>query len=237
MEYISYTNVKFQVNLSKNSSLFDKLTEMKLVRPKVPQYYLEQRDIWIDNPDHPSYREAVRIYEYEKSLKSMDAALLLCIERDNELITNEAKKAKYKYNAVTENEIWLNYLYTNLNDNDIANILNVSFLTENKIYDIFNVLVMSIYRGGQEIISARLKNAINSTIELENINIAGIQLVHPLDEYNACVDSNINWLEWQRLSNNEKAEVIALYRIKRIVDNHSQDEMQIEMEKKSKSKN
>lgn len=235
MEYLTYTGSTLTIIQSKNSQLFDKLTEMSLVRPKVPQFYLQQRDIWIDNPDNPQYREALRIYEYEKSLKSMDAALLICVEQDSDFIINESSKQKYRHNPTTHEQIWLNHIYNNLSTEDIANILNVCFLTENRIYDIFNVLVMSIYRGGQEILNARLKNAINSTIELENINIAGIQLVHPLDEYTASIESNIDWLSWQKLSNNEKAEVLALYRIKRIVENHSQDEMQIEMERKSKN--
>lgn len=235
MEYISKNNTTFTLRYCKNSELFNKLTTMQLVRPKVPQFYLEQRDIWIDNPDNPTYREAVRIYEYEKSLKSMDAALLLCIDFKDDIILRELQKSQYKHNHITRESIWLNYIYTTLTEEDIINILNLCFLTENSIYDIFNVLVMSIYRGGQEILNARLKNAISTSIELENINIMGIQLVHPLDEYNACIDSNISWLEWQKLSNADKADVIALYRIKRIVDNHSQDEMQIEMERKSKN--
>lgn len=235
MEFISFNGTVFNIVPCKNSALFNKLTEMNLVKPKVPQYYLEQRDIYIDNPDNPTYREALRIYEYEKSLKSMDAAMLLCVEFQDDIILRESQKSQYKHNFVRRQDIWLNYIYANLNDNDISTILNLCFLTENTIYDIFNVLVMSIYRSGQEILNARLKNAINTSIELENINIVGIQLVHPLDEYNACIDSNMSWIEWQQLSNSDKADVVALYRIKRIVDNHSQDEMQIEMERKSKN--
>lgn len=234
MIYTTNTDVNLEIKVCNNSELFSALTSHNIVKPKVPKFYLEQRDIFIENPDNPKYREALQIYEYEKAIKSLDAALLLSIEKDIDILNHEKRKIRNK-NIKDENKVWLTYLYSILSIDDISNILTISFLTENQIYDIFNALVMSIYRGGQEILNARLKNAINSTIALDNITINGIQLVHPLDEYTACIESNIDWIKWQQLNNEDKAQIIALFRIKRIVDNHSQDEMAIEMDRKNKN--
>lgn len=234
MEYTIKNDISLNIRTVNNFELFTMMSEFKIIKPKVPKFYLEQRDIFIENPDNPKYREALQIYEYEKAIKSLDAALLLSIEKDTNILENEKRKIRNK-NVTDENKIWLNYLYSILSVDDISNILTISFLTENQIYDIFNALVMSIYRGGQEILNARLKNAINSTIALDNITINGIQLVHPLDEYTACIESNIDWIKWQQLNNEDKAQIIALFRIKRIVDNHSQDEMAIEMDRKNKN--
>lgn len=233
MKYTT-NNITFNINSHNNTSVFEGLRHVDIVVPQVPKFYVEQSDIWVDNPNHPDYAKAVQVYYHERTLAAQDISLLLAVEKDMDIISQRRQLPKYKLRKRSDDKIWLDFIYETLDVNDIYNVINTAFLTENRIYDIFEVLVSSVYRGGVEIINARIKNAINSQIELENIEIFGMTLAHPLDEYNACITSNISWTDWQEFDNNRKAEIIALYRVNRILDNHSQDEVAVEMERKSK---
>jgi hypothetical protein len=234
MQYTLDCGVTLEIKVHNNTAVFEKLSTMGLVRPKVPKYYISARDVWVDNPDNPIYRKALEVYEAEKPIKALDAVLLLAIPIVHEEVNKQKNKPKFKRSKATDEAVWLSILKDMLSDQDLYNIVNECFLTENVVYDIFNMLVMSIYRGGTQIINARLKNAINSQIELDHVNVMGIQLVHPLDSYTACIESNLDWMKWQTMPMQEKANVIALHRIKRIVENHASDEMQIESERRNK---
>lgn len=217
-----------------NTAIFNELSTINIVKPKVPQFYYEQRDIFIENPDHPAYLQALEVYEAKRFMLASNIALLLAIEPDENKILQLRNQARYKARNYTDKQIWLDFLNNTLSNSDKANIINTIFLTENKVYDIFNMLATTIHRGAVEITEARLKNAINSQIHLDNIIIFNMQLVHPLDEYTACIESNMNWLDWENIDNTKRAEIIALFRIKSIVKNHSDDEVAIEMERKNK---
>ena len=218
-----------------NHEIFEHIARLNITKPQVPRFYVEESDFWIDNYNHPAYIDAMEVYNHKRMIKAQDTALLLATEIDEEIIKSEKRKPKYRLRQLPNEDIWVNFLYENFTEDSLRTIINESFLTENRIYDIFKVLVSSIFRGGVEISNARIKNAINSQIQLENISIFNMEIVHPLDEYTACVDSRVSWLDWQKISKPEKSEIIALYRIKKIVDNHSQDEVAIEMQKTNKN--
>lgn len=229
-------DIAIDISEKSNSEIFNKLTESDLVKPKVPEFYYEQRGIYVENPDHPVYAQAMEIYELQKMKYSSNIALLLAMPLNLEILDMLRTITKYKVRNLTNEQIWLDYLNTSLSNNDKMNIINATFLTENRVFDIFNILATSVHRGNSEITEARLKNAINSQIYLDNIIIFGLQLVHPLDEFNTAIDANLNWIQWSELTNEKRAELIALNRLRTIVKNHSEDEMAIEMEKRSKQK-
>lgn len=234
MIYIDNNKKVFTLKPCSNSELVRGLSEANIIVPKVPMFYYERTDTWIPNADNPTYRRAMEIYEIDKQLISTKIAIGKVIEIDDEVIKAERKKVKYRLHNYTDLDIWVDYIQNTVSQRDLRNIVNLTLLTENTVYDIFDIMVRTIYRGNSEIVNARLKNAINSQIHLDNIVIMGLELVHSLDEYNACINANIDWISWNKLDIHNKAEVIALYRINKIVESHSQDEVQIEMEKKSK---
>ena len=235
MIYTTLDNTQtFNINPLSNSELIMALVGQRLVKPQVPRYYHERNDVWIDNPDHPRYKEAMEFYQIDKAVTIAKLAILLVFTLDQEIVNEERKKLKYRIGMHLDDDIWVDYIQNHVSNQDIVNVINTTLLTENRVYDIFNVLVRYIYRGGTEIIDARLKNAINSQIHMDTINVMGLDLVNPLDEYIACTAANINWIEWEKFENDKKAELISLYRINKIVESHSQDEVQIEMERQSK---
>lgn len=235
MDYITEKGNLLRLKLCNNTDLFSFMAGVKVVQPKVPQYYLEQRDIYIDNPNDPRYIDAIELYQVDIAIAATKGMLELAVVRDDELIKKERSKLKYRLIGATDSEVWITYLTNSLTTTDIFTIVNQTFLTENNVYDILSVLANSISRGGVSILDARLKNALNSQINVDSINLYGAQLVHPMDEYTACVESGISWLVWAELSSAKKAEVLSLYRVRSIVKTHSEDESAIEAEKRSKA--
>lgn len=235
MDYTTEKGNLLRLKLCNNTDLFSFMAGVKVVQPKVPQYYLEQRDIYIDNPNDPRYIEAIELYQVDIAIAATKGMLELAVVRNDELIKKERSKLKYRLTGATDSEVWITYLTNSLTTTDIFTIVNQTFLTENNVYDILSVLANSISRGGVSILDARLKNALNSQINVDSINLYGAQLVHPMDEYTACVESGISWLAWADLSSAKKAEVLSLYRVRSIVKTHSEDESAIEAEKRSKA--
>ena len=126
-----------------------------------------------------------------------------------------------------------NYVITQF---DMTKIVENTLLTETLVASIFNSI--RVTRDGIDIHRANVKNAIQTHIETDAIVIAGHQLVSPLDEIKAATFSMINWQEWLRceVSLEEKATAIALHRLDRVVETHSNDVIQLHQEREARKR-
>lgn len=209
---------------------------------QIPKAFIASKQVWVENPFDPRLEEAQIIVEAERTLDTFSNLVRLCAELKNkELLTEAYWKRRYKYllmeneflKDVPEETCFIKYVVL-VSDLDQYNIAEHCCLTENKVFEYFNSF--TITRNGTNVHDVEVKNAINTGIDLNAVAIAGLQLVNPLDEYDAAIASNLSWIEWIRnqLTNDEKAATIALYRLNRLKNLHIEDEQQIQQEKKGK---
>jgi hypothetical protein len=224
-----------------NITIFGEIARAKLPIPK-PPIYIDEEGRELENPFHPIYHDALAVYDLQRHQIANDAIIKNCVE----LIT-KVKLEKYedafsilnvcglnKSNDTLESWYLKNYVLTPF---DIYKIVENTLLTETLVSSIFNSI--RVTRDGIDIHRANVKNAIQTHIETDAIVIVGHQLVSPLDEIKAAQFSMINWQEWLRceVGLEEKATAVALYRLDRIVETHSNDVVQIHQEKEARKKN
>lgn len=182
------------------------------------------------------------VYDVRRHQVAIDAIIANCIELQTKLDCEQYRESfnimqSSKFISQDETlEMWYMKNFV-LEDIDMVNLVVNSLLTEQLVADIFNSI--RVTRDGMDIHSAHLRNAIQTHIETDSIVIAGMQLVSPIDEIKAAQFSMINWQEWLRceLTLREKATAIALYRLDRILETHTNDVLQIHQEKEARKRN
>lgn len=228
IEYFAENGARLWLLPRRNIDIFHELSKLEIPKPRPPLYQIPNTDNFAENTFHPNYARAIDLYNTEIMINVFRIVLQLAIEQDDTLID------KSKLRRKTKEQAWLDFLGIELTDSDLNYIVNICFLTENLVLDIFDVLVQSILRGGQSIQEARLKHGINSNITLQGITIGNLQLVHPTDEFMAMRDSNLNYEQWFNLLTSQRAEIIALFRVNKMIENHAEDEVQDFIDKKNK---
>lgn len=235
MKYTTFNGTIFTLKIVENIRIFNLISQQGFKEPKPPKYKIKdtpEGPLYGENIMHPKYQEALNLYQTRLALFCQNAALLLCIERNEDIIKGLRNNPAYRLTNPTNDEIWLKYIFQNTDENDLSKIINQCFLTENIVYNIFNVLAKGVYRNRRIITEARLVNGLNSTISIDSILVGKTQLVHPVDEYNCAVSSGFSIKEWREMPVNDRAETLALYRLAKIIENHSQDEAQEQAKKK-----
>jgi hypothetical protein len=118
--------------------------------------------------------------------------------------------------------------------NDINKIVYSTLLTEALVYEYIGLI--SITRNGVDILTHGLKNPADAHIEISPITVGAYELVSPLHEYTACIEAKLDWNSW--LNNgyelNVMAYTIAIHRLNKLIDIHSQDEIQSQQSKGKK---
>ena len=215
----------------------------KVIEPKVPMYYIDEQDKWVENPHHPLYHDALNVYATRKELVIFDTILHMSILFDDYLLEKREWKEYYDLLQLqgvlpiyTDERISYLKYFALTSDIDKGNLTKNVLLTESLVYRTFNSI--HVTRDAQDIHTAPLRNSVDTNIEIQPIIIGGEQLVNPLDEYLACTESNMNWVSWIRCEYSlpEKAATMALYRLNKIRDIHSDDAVQIQVERKNKTK-
>lgn len=228
------------LNPTSNISIFGEISKAKLVIPKPPIYEDEDGKLH-DNPFHPDYHDALAVYDLQRHHVALDGIVKLCLtlnDKFNEADYIEAFRILQINKLISINETLSSWYIKNyvLAESDLQFVISNTLLTETRVADIFNSI--RVTRDGEDIHRKHIKNAISTNIETDAIVIAGHQLVSPLDEIKSAQFSMMNWQEWLRcdISLEEKATAVALYRLDRVVENHSNDVVQLHQEKESRKR-
>ena len=229
-------------NSISNTAIYKFLSQRNIQPPAVPTY-TDDKGVEQENLFSPKYADALVVHQKNIELAMLEIMFTNCV-----VFNEEWKKTKqwidceYMINnqfILSKKNIPLSFLKFVVLDNiyDQSTLANKVFLTETRVYDIFGTV--SIQREGVDIHKAYLKNTIDTRIEVQPIFVGIHQLVNPLDEFNACVAGNMSWSKWYNCeySLDEKASVVALSRLNRVRDIHSDDAIHIESERQSKKKN
>lgn len=240
---ITSNHIKLHIQEVPNVLVFNAVDESRAIEPKIPMYYLDDQDKWVENPHHPLYHDALSVYATRKELIVFDTLLHMAVIFDEGYLLNAEWKRQLEMLSLQEvlplypdeKFSFLKY-FALTEEEDKGNLTKNVLLTESLVYRTFSSI--HVMRDAQPIHSAPLKNSVDTRIETQPIVIGGQQLVNPLDEYQACISSNMDWASWIRCEYSlpEKAATLALYRLNKIRDIHSEDAVQLEMERKNKTK-
>lgn len=234
------TGVTVEVTQLSNVSLYNEFDDRDIIEPKPPQY--EQYGVMHDNLMHPLWHDAVAIYNAQRITK----AFMMVLERavhvpDGEVGRSRWLKFKPKLKRFTKFEDLgdrMNFLhyYAVKTLEDKGAIANAALLTEQRVYHTFSSIPFT--RNGADIHEAALKNAIDTGIQAYPFIIGNQQLVNPMDEFNACKEALMSWESWLsgEYTQDVKATTVAMYRLEKLVNTHQDDAVQIESERRSKSK-
>jgi len=227
-----------------NHLIFKEVAKLNLKMPQPPIIELEDGRLQ-ENTFHPLYQDAITVYQIQQSQYAFDALLNCAVKFDIRLMKENKEWTNYKkylqmrkdYLLSNERVAFLKYLVFSDDTKAKKDLTQNVLLHEGQVLDIFNML--TIARDGINIHEAYIKNAVKVDIQIVPLVIEGFQLINPLDEFNACRDNGLDWIKWLRCeyTNEEKASVIALHRLSSIVKSHQEDVVQIESEKKNKTKN
>lgn len=216
-----------------NVELFDLDSQLLMPLPKVPTFFIKEQNREIENPDHPLYHTALSVYFTNKMMAFFTKLIQETVTIKDKNDIKLPKNLRRTYPNLTDEFLFLRHIV--FNDQEAQDrLVNNVVLTETRVHKVYSKI--RILRGGIELEQHDLTNVINTNIQTEPIVVGSHQIVHPLDEYNACVSSNINWYEWQecKLSLDFMADTIALYRINKLVNMHSEDAQQIEAKRKTR---
>jgi hypothetical protein len=224
-----------------NATIFNKLAERQIVAP-LPPLYEDDNGVMQENVFHPLYNDALNVFEVQKNAAAFDVLLENSIEFDAAYLSDERWKRFYKtfrfQNTINrempEREVFLKFFAIDIEEHHL--IAEQCLLTEHRVFNFFNSIQAT--RDGTTLLKASIKNAVNVNINIESISISGIQLVNPVDEFKACQAANMTFDKWLRCEYTleEKAIVVALNRLQAIIQVHSDDEIQIQSERKNNKK-
>lgn len=229
------------LNPISNVQLFNHHQDIDIPVPKVPTYWDEYNDVERENPQHPDYYDAINVYNTRCMNYLFDIIIEKYISIEPSCLENEQWKRLF---SILKKQPSLQLLNTEANNyikyyvlKDImlkGQLANALVLTEQRVLHTFNSI--ETYRAGINIHEFDLKNTIDTQITSSTVFLGDQQIVSPLDEYKCCIHSNMLWDKWMqcKYSLDEKASTLALFRLDRTIQLHSEDAIQIESERKHK---
>jgi hypothetical protein len=229
---INYDGILINASYSNFQLLNDVADKLSTIPyPQIPKYFSKKRNDWFDYPDDPSYYEAIKLYNLKKNLLVYDVFLNNAITLTKTIDINVVRRLR-RFIITKDSDKLLYIKYYLLTEENLNDILYENLLFESHV-DIY-INFFSIKRNNQNILSYPLRNNVDVNIEYEQIYIGENVLVHPLHEYNACISSGMNWINWTKneYDKSSKAYTIALYRLNKLTEIHSNDEVQSKSSKK-----
>lgn len=214
--------------------------EPGIVKPQPPEFFIESQNRTIQNLDHPDYVEGLQLYQIAKvaAINDYIISTFKLVKNNNKQFETywvKLKKTLIQNDLydVTKGDDFYFIKFVLLADNLTTVIENVC-LTESYVLKMFNSIPVLKY--GVSIIDSQLQFTIKTGIEYPPVQIGNDILVNPIDEWNACVASGMNWSKWikNKYSLEEMAVTVAIYRLNRLTELHSQDESIKEQERASK---
>ena len=234
------TGVVVSVTQIANVAMYNEFDDSAIVEPKPPTY--EQYGVTHENKMHPVWHDAISVYNSQRIELAFQMVLELAVTFDKSCLGEHgwAEKARRlrRFTEFVDRGDAANFLiyYAVKTLGDKGAVANAALLTEERVYRTFSAVPFT--RNGLDIHAATLKNAIDTGVQAYPFIIGNQQLVSPLDEYSACKDAGMSWERWLTGSYGQdtKATTVAMYRVERLVGTHQDDAVQIESERRSKTK-
>lgn len=237
------SGIHIKVKQIPNVLVYTNVLRFGLEVPEPPIVELEDGRETV-NTFSPTYQDAVVVYQLQQNNYAFDVILENAVIVDDFQYSNPEWKETYlhlrrqRFFSIPDSEkvCFLRYFAVGDNHFDKHNITRNAILHEGVVQDIFKSVLIT--RDGYDIKEANIKNSLHVGIEAQPLIVEGCQLVTPIDEYEACKDIHADWIRWINCeySIDEKASIVGLYRLNRLRQSHIDDVVQIESEKKSKSK-
>lgn len=197
----------------------------ELPYPEVPKFYIEKQKRWVENPNSAEYLRDIEVYEIAKTNLIIDIVLANIMFDYKQIDDNQIRALKRSQLNGNLHLAILKYIIIKDHYN-VNKLIQEILLTETLVYKYITLLTVT--RNGIDILKHDLRNPAKTNIDVLPITIGGHELVNPLYEYTACVDTGLDWMKW--LNNdyqlNDMAYTIAMYRLNKLIDIHSQDELQ-----------
>ena len=232
----TFNQIKIDAPRISNYLLFEK---PEFVAPKVPQFFIQSQNRWVENFDHPDYVEGLQLHQVRVANFAYEMLLKRIKLVDPTTLNLTAWKNIYRrIRQLEDGEDSEEYLYFKYflfaEKEQQQKLINCCCLTESHVLSHFNRITVTKF--GEDIHTVSLSNTINTGIEYTPIIIGNDVLVNPIDEWNACTKSNMNFGSW---INNEydlsvMALTVALYRLNRLAELHAEDEQVKQQNKKNK---
>jgi glutaredoxin len=74
-EFTTESGIKFRINKIKMSYVRDAWKQLKV--PQVPKVFIEEKERWEDNPNDPTYREELNVYQSQRTDVAFNTAVML----------------------------------------------------------------------------------------------------------------------------------------------------------------
>jgi hypothetical protein len=243
VDMILSSGIPIQVKQIPNLLVFKSVSGAKLQVPQPPIFVLDDgRET--ENTQHPAYQDAITVFEVQRNNLAFEVLLEHAVTFDKKLLQKQEWKRMYqnlrfqKYLNLPKREdiTFLRYFAFGESSEDKNLMTQISILHEQPVFDIFNSILVT--RDGYDIHDVNLRNSVDVKIHIQPIVIEGCQLVNPLDEMNACKEAGLDWTKWLacEYTLEQKATVVGLYRLNRVIKAHQEDAVQIESERKNKPK-
>lgn len=223
--------------------------QLRIPDPPVPKSFIKSRNTYEDNPMHPDYLAAQKKVAIQRSeivgleLVRLGCKLTTPLPSDDAWLRRIlrygiAKELVETLDLSRQGDIVLLYLSVECmrGKQDMERIVRATVITEDEIKEF--VRLLGIVRNGEAIDEANTRHSIDTGIGSQAITIGRYQIVSPIDEYEACIEAGMSWIDW-RSGKYEKSfmvEAVALSRVRKLIDMHRNDAQQTEAEKNSKKK-
>lgn len=222
-------------------------SQQRIPDPPVPKSFIKSRGTYEPNPMHPDYLAACKRAELQRAeivgieLVRLGCKLLTPLPADDAWLRRILRYGIAKDLIATLNlsdPADLRLLYLSIEclrgSADMEQIIRATVLTENEVREF--VRLLGVVRNGEYIDEAHTRHSIDTGIGAQAIVIGQYQIVSPLDEYEACVEAGMSWDKWRQglYEKSILVEVVALSRVRKLIDLHRNDAQQTEAEKNSK---
>lgn len=243
IDIVLSTGIPVHVKQIPNLIVFKEVNSVGLKIPQPPVVELDDGRM-TENTFSPIYQDAITVFQLQQNNLAFDVILDKAVSFDSRLMNNadwrrlkrHLESQKLIQLPKKEEVAFLRFYALGESGFDKHNLTQNAILHESPVLDIFKSLLIT--RDGYDIHEANIRNAIKVGIDKQPLIVEGCQLVNPLDEREACIESNMDWMKWFRCEYTleEKAVAVGLSRLARLVNSHTEDVMQIESEKKNKAK-
>ena len=220
--------------------------QVRIEDPPIPREYIASQDRWIEYPGDADHIEALQEASVQRSILAQRHLLRNAIklidsidERDLTLLRKSIERGIVHADwAELDNEDDMRVLYIEHivigSREDYTRLAEAACITEIGVSRHFDML--KVTRDNEPIESVSPKHAVYAGIQNATLAIGETLLVHPCDQYDACVGSNLDWYLWNQQTYEKEFMLItiALYRARILKNIHGQDAAQDKSVKASK---
>lgn len=226
-----------------------KRAQQRIPDPPVPRNFIKSQNRWEENPWDPAYEMAKRAVARRRAEFTATEVMRIGCELVSEVPEDRgwlrrilrygiAKEIVDETDLDDPEDLRFLYLVTECVQcaEDMNLILEATVILEDEVTEFMRML--GVQRGGLPIDQAPTRNQVDTGIGVSVLAVGSRQIVSPLDEYDACTNANLSWMDWRKgLYEKEfMVEAIAMSRMTSLIETHRSDAAQSAAARKSKSK-